>query len=359
MKTILLSTSSLWNCGDDFIREGLLELLNLKPDIRTLWWNRGYGISCSYANDLRINLSNTDYFIMAGTPQWIFRNEIIYEFCLKKSIPMSIIGIGTRGLVNSRHHRLMKHVANSGLCELALARDETALNTLKELGFKNAELMLDPAFFMKPLTVTERKVNILGWRYQFGGDYDPTFPYGHPLKFLRMQQIAWVKRRERNKTRAEYNKYMINLFASMPESKKVIVHDNREIKEAENIFGKEHIFYSSDYRDIFKHYVSAKNYVGSRLHGAIPAMIHGASVHLVYSDTRWKALKAAMSILSPYIEGIEKKIKITLCTENRFYRQYKPLESLDTIEIQTALRQEKKKIRSLFQSQKILSEFIS
>lgn len=358
MKTILLSTSSLWNCGDDFIREGLLELLNLKSDIRILWWNRGYGISCSYANDLRVNLPITDYFIMAGTPQWIFRNEIIYEYCLKKSMPISIIGVGTRGLVNIRHHRLMKNVANSGLCELALARDETALNTLRELGFKNAELMLDPAFFMKPLEKTE-KINIFNWRYQYGSDYDPNLLYNHPIKFLRMQQILLVKKRERKKMRDEYNQYMINLFASMPEPKKVIVHDNREIKEAENIFGKKYIFYSSDYRDIFKFYSSAKNYVGSRLHGAIPALIHGASVRLVYSDTRWKALKAAMSILSPYIEGIDKKIKITICGRNEMLDSYKSLQPVGKKEIQVAIDKERERIRSLLKNQRILSEFIS
>ena len=63
-------------------------------------------------------------------------------------------------------------------------------------------------------------------------------------------------------------------------------------------------------------------------------MIHGASVHLVYSDIRWKAIKAAMSILSPYIEGIDKKIKITICGENKMSDSYKHLEPLDTIEIQ-------------------------
>ena len=357
MRTILLSTSSLWNCGDDFIREGLLELLNSKSDIRILWWNRGYGISRSYANDLKINLPLTDYFIMAGTPQWIFRNEIIYKYCIKKGIPMSIIGVGTRGLLNKAHYRLMKLVANSGLCEIAFARDETALNTLKEFGFGNAELMLDPAFFMKPLNMTG-KINILGWRHQFGCDYDPTLPYSHPLKFLRMQQIRWIKRKERKKKRGEYNKYMINIFVSMPEPKKIIIHDNREIKEAGNIFGKDYIFYSSDYREIFSRYASAKTYIGSRLHGAIPAMIHGASVHLVYSDTRWKALEAGNSILSQYIENLDKKMKFTICGEYKMSNSYKPLEALGKKEIQMAIDKERERIRSFLKSQKILSTFI-
>ena len=67
MKTLLLSTSSLWNCGDDFIREGVMELMQFRPDVRILWWNRGYGITDTYANDLRINLPHVDYVILAGT----------------------------------------------------------------------------------------------------------------------------------------------------------------------------------------------------------------------------------------------------------------------------------------------------
>jgi len=358
MRTILLSTSSLWNCGDDFIREGLINILNLKEDVRILWWNRGYGISNTYANDLKVNLPITDYFIVAGTPQWIFRNEIIYKYCLKKGIPISIIGVGTRGLVSSSHYRLMKRVAKSSLCEIALARDETALNTLKEIGFSNAELILDPAFFMKPLK-TIKKINILGWRYQFGCDYDPTLPYNHPLKYLRMRQIRWIKRKKRNVLRDEYNKYMLHYFASITEPKLVIVHDNREIKEAESIFGKDYVFYSSDYREIFRRYASAKNYIGSRLHGAIPAMIHGSSVHLVYSDSRWKALKSALLILSKYIKNIDKKINITICGENGFNYEHKTLEPFDKEELQKAIEKEKIKIISLFKSQKVLSDFIS
>jgi len=67
MKTVLLGTTSLWNCGDDFIREGVLELLQLKSGVRTLWWNRGYGIKNAYANDLDTNLPLIDYFIAAST----------------------------------------------------------------------------------------------------------------------------------------------------------------------------------------------------------------------------------------------------------------------------------------------------
>ena len=357
MKTILLSTSSLWNCGDDFIREGVLEILGLKADVRVLWWNRGYGISSSFANDLKTNLPLMDYFIMAGTPEWVYKNERIYEYCLKNSIPLSIIGVGTIGLFCNRHYKLMKQVASSGLCELALARDEAALNSLRDLGFPKAKLMLDPAFFVKPLSASG-KVNILGWRNQFGDNSNPDILYSHPHKFLRIKQIQWAKRTERRQMRDEYNRYMKDEFFSKQEPKKVIIHDNREIKEAENIFGREYVFYSSDYRDILKCYASAKSYTGSRLHGAIPALIHGACVNLIYSDGRWEALKAAKSILSQYIENIDEHIQITVCKENKIPTADKTLKPIGEENIRLAITKEKEKIRSLLQSQQILSKFI-
>ncbi|MFX0137373.1 MAG: polysaccharide pyruvyl transferase family protein [Candidatus Hodarchaeota archaeon] len=357
MKTVLLSTSSLWNCGDDFIREGVLELVKFKPDVRIIWWNRGYGISCRYANDLKINLPLIDYFIMAGTPQWIFRNEVIYDYCLKMGIPISIIGVGTRGIANNAHYKLMKRVANSGLCEISTARDEAALESLKELGFKNTELMLDPAFFMQSLDMKE-KINILGWRYQFGYDHDPYLLRMEPLKFFRMQQIRWSKRKERKLLREEYNKYMLRIFDSMAEPKLIVIHDNREIEKAESIFGKQYVFYSSDYREIFRIYSTTKIYFGSRLHGSIPAIIHGGSVHLIYADPRWNCMKTAISILSKHIEDINKKIKVTLIGKDILDDFTNGLEPLNKDKIQKAIKKEKDKIRSLLKNQKLLSSLI-
>ncbi|MCA9399433.1 MAG: polysaccharide pyruvyl transferase family protein, partial [Candidatus Omnitrophica bacterium] len=173
MKTLLLSTSSLWNCGDDFIRDGVLELLCPNDDVRTLWWNRGYGIQNAYANDLDINLALTDYFIVAGTPKWVFKNEQIYRYCLEKKIPMSLIGVGTRDLIAKSQYDLMKKVAASGLCEVCLTRDRLAHEALKELGFSNGEMILCPCFFKPVLTKQEKKWHILSSREQYNFNVDP------------------------------------------------------------------------------------------------------------------------------------------------------------------------------------------
>lgn len=357
MITVLLSTSSLWNCGDDFIREGLLELLQFKPDVRIVWWNRGYGIANGYANDLDVNLPLMDYFIVAGTPQWIYKNERIYRHCLKRQIPLSIIGVGMRNIVSKSHYRLMKQVAKSGLCEVAFARDKVAFVTLKELGFSNVHLTPDPAFFMPSLN-GEKKVNILGWRDQFNYDYDPTLLYRHPLRLAKTQLIKWLKREDRAKMRRKYNNLMLQVFSKMARPKTVIVHDNREINEAENLFGAEYVFYSTDYREIFKKYSVAKNYVGSRLHGAISSIIHGASVHLIYTNKKAEAIENSINILYAYIKSIRRSIKVSYFGEERIY----PKEcgvAINKESLKVAISKEKEKTRYILKKQPILKNYIS
>jgi polysaccharide pyruvyl transferase len=351
MKTVLLSTSNLWNCGDDFIREGLLELLQLKPDVRVLWWNRGYGIGKRYANDLKVNLPLVDYFIVAGTPQWVLKNEEVYRYCLKKKIPLSIIGVGTRSAISKPHVELMQKVAASGLCEIALARDPIAYQSLIEFGFEDVDLMLDPAFFMRPL-INNNKLNILCWRYQYSYDFDPYLLLHYPHKLLRLQQIRWLDRRKSSKLRQLYDACMVETFANMPEPKIVIVHDNREINIAEKLFGVSNVFYATDYRDIFKRYSTAKAFVGSRLHGAIPAIIHGASTRLIYTESRAQALEVAIDILGSHVNNIDQSIKVTYWDEGKVIDMN--LKSFEKDEIKTSIEKAKAKIRNILITQPIL-----
>ena len=164
MKTLLISTTNLWNCGDDFIREGLLELMRLKPYVRTLWWNRAYGITDTFANDLTVNLRAADYVLIAGTPEWINMTHRLYLHCLRYGIPLSLIGVGLRGgIKNVWERQLMERLATSGLVEVCTARDQVAAEFLRSLGFKDVQLTLDPAFFIRPLP-GQRINSILCWR---------------------------------------------------------------------------------------------------------------------------------------------------------------------------------------------------
>ncbi|MCD4811373.1 polysaccharide pyruvyl transferase family protein [bacterium] len=358
MKTILLSTSSLWNCGDDFIREGVCELLNCRPDVRILWWNRGYGITDTYANDLDINLPLVDYFIVAGTPQWAYKNERIYRYCLKKDIPLSLIGVGTRNVIIKSHYKLLQQVAKSGLCELALARDNHAFEALRELGFENVNTMLDPAFFMQPLN-GRGELNILGWRKQLLSENDPSFPYRHPYRWLNQTGKTALKYHMLLKSKKMYDDNMTKLFSSMSEPKIVIVHDNREMQEAQKLFGIQRVFYSTDYREMFKKFSMAIRYVGSRIHGAIPSFVHGAAVDLIYMSSKASVIDTSMAILAKNTGEPSGLMKVKyLNKENINFSSINEQVPMNNEILTNVIKKEREKIRNILKTQPVLTDFL-
>lgn len=306
MKTLLISTTSLWNCGDDFIRKGILDLLQLRPYTRTLWWNRGYGITDTFANDLEVNLRAADYILIAGTPEWIDKTERLYQHSLRNGTPLALVGVGLRGCIRNRSQRkLLERVADSGLVQVCMARDRIAVDFLQKLGFKDVELILDPAFFMKPLPIKQRN-NILGWRDIGIGISGPRM-WRRPINWVKWRMKGRIVWKRRTNT---YNKLMQEVFSAMPEPKLVMVHDNREIDTAEQLFGKDRVFYSTDYMQMLKVYSTATQYVGGRIHGAIPAALHGASVHLIYPNRKAVTIEDSVGLLKQYIGDIEQSIKV-------------------------------------------------
>lgn len=334
MKTILVSTSSLWNCGDDFIRRGLFDLMKLRPLVPTIWWNRAYGVAPTFANDLRVNLPATDYILIAGTPEWVDRNEELYRYSLRHDVPISLVGVGLRGCIRlASQRRLLERVAESGLVEVCLARDRVALGFLRDCGFKDVGMTLDPAFFMQPLS-TERTHNILCWRDI--ARRGPR-PLGRPLPWLH-----WMSRGKRRSKRMAlmYNRLMREVFSSMAEPKIVTVHDNREISIAEQLFGPERVFYSTDYRELLKVYSTAMSYVGSRIHGAIAAAIHGAHCHLIYASMKAGVVQNSVELLSRHVDGIGESIKVSFLADGNVDAGSVGGVSFDHVALSVALRKE-------------------
>lgn len=359
MKTILLSTSCLWNCGDDFIREGVLNLLEIREDVRTIYWDRGYGKLRMFSNDSKVNISHMDYFIVAGTPQWVVNTEPVYKYCLKKGIHLSFIGIGmddTLGRID--YEILMRKVASSGLCELALVRDDIAYERLKELGFKNVQKILDPAFFVKTLQ-NENKINILGWRNPNG--YVAMYYFcKQPYKINKLvkgiyHQYKIFRNREKYKN---YNESMCNIFRDMPEPKMVIIHDNREIEMAEKLFSSEYVFYSTDYKRMFEMYSRANSYIGSRIHGAIPCIIHNAPVNLIYSNKKANVLESSRDIISRYSRCEFNSININYFNGNRFYYDSSSRTENHKISLRSVIEAERNRIRTIIHEQRELKKFV-
>ena len=270
MKTILLSTSTGWNAGDDWIREGLLNVLGLRGDVCLLYWNRGYGIEDSYANSLNVNLPLSDYVIMAGTPEWIDKNEALYRHCLHHGKPMALLGVGkTGGYVPSRHEDLMRRVAESGLVEVAIARDHIAQGLLKDFGFQ-AQILCDPAVFLHRREEfgagTQFMLGYRGWGSIPGG----TVPY-------KLRATGPARRTDI---------LLGDEWAAAAGPKKIVVHDNREAEAAISLFGRRNVILESDPWRLLSHYGEVSSYVGCRIHGFVAALLHGASAHLIYHTSK-------------------------------------------------------------------------
>lgn len=276
MKTLLLSTTSGWNCGDDFIRWGLLRTLNLRPDVRVLWWNRGYGVTDTYANDLDVNLPLADAIIMAGTPEWGARNERLYRHALETDTPIYLLGVGKHGGIDD-HADLFRDVVEAGLVRLAIARDTMAHETLARYGV-DADVLCDPAFYMDPLPGGD--VAIVGWRM--------VGPRGGPRPSDVLDVRLW------------------KAWNQLDAPKMVVVHDNREVAPAEELFGAGNVYYGSDPRDLLDAYARCRYYVGARIHGAVPSLLAGAPAHLYYQSNKAECVEVARDRL-----GITDAVRVT------------------------------------------------
>ena len=266
MKTILLSTSTGWNAGDDWIREGVLNALQIRDEVNLIFWNRGYGIEDSYANSLNVNLPHVDYVIMAGSPEWIAQNETLYRHCLFHEKKMALLGVGMKGgYIPSRHEDLMRRVGESGLVEVAIGRDEIASTLLADFGIPSLTLS-DPAIFLEPRAEvgegTDFVIGYRGWGAIPSGTVDFKRRDGGPSK--------------------RTDVLLSDIWSSAEGPKRVTVHDNREISAAVDLFGKRSIIYESDPWRLLMHYGRTRAYVGSRIHGFVASLVHGATAHLIY-----------------------------------------------------------------------------
>jgi hypothetical protein len=72
----------------------------------------------------------------------------------------------------------------------------------------------------------------------------------------------------------------------------VTVHDARELPEARRIFGRDDVFFSSDWREYLPIYSSAIAAVVGRIHAAVPCAACGAATRIVYGLPKVEALSA-------------------------------------------------------------------
>jgi polysaccharide pyruvyl transferase WcaK-like protein len=325
MKNVLLSTSTGWNAGDDWIRDGLLRALDLRNDLNLLYWNRGWGIEDAYANALNVNLPMADYVIMAGTPEWIDKNEALYRHCLHHDKPMALLGVGkTGGYIPARHTALMRRVAESGLVEVAIARDDIAASLLDDFGIE-ASVLCDPAVFMRPRgNFGGGKTFVLG--YRGWGQTGPDVPY-----------------QPRAKGPAHRTDVLLaDVWASEEGPKIATVHDNREMEAASGFFGRRNVVHNSDPWKLLDQYAGAREYFGCRIHGFVAALIHGAPAHLVYHTNKAVCAEVIIQRL-----GLEESAVVSYLTREDKPIARKPMAPINRELFQEALTREREEWRTV------------
>lgn len=298
MKTVLVSTTAGWNCGDDWIRVGLLRALELRPDVDVIYWNRGWGIDRTYANAPRVNLPLTDYVIVAGSPEWVENTEPVYEYCTATDTPVALLGVGkTGGYDADRHGALMDGLVSRGLLDAAIARDPIAAETLARIGVPDVPVLCDPAVFYPP-SVPGGDLAVVGWR-GFGNGR-PLVPYVPD----RLDGVSGVD--------ALPSTYFRETWKTWEERRRIVtVHDNREIAAARSLFGRDAVRYRTDPAAMMRLYERCGAYVGGRIHGFVASVIHGGTAHLVYRNQKARCADILVSRL-----GLEGSAAVTILRDD-------------------------------------------
>jgi len=290
-KTILVSTSTIWNPGDDFIRDGVLSLIDNPENYNFIYWNRAKHVASQYDNDLDYNLKFIDYIIFAGTPQWLLVNEKIYEYAMKNNIHMSLIGVG-----NSNKHPdwghledLLDRISKSELIDIATTRDRSAYDRLNEYGIKS-DILPCPAGLCSrcngPMIDKPKQYYCLSFT-----DINPYIVNGNNFIIYQYYDLCkWIV------------SYL--LTNAKQEEIKVIAHSVIDIDIAKRLFPNIDILYSSNYRDYYTWYSNCKLFIGNRVHGSICALSHRSPAIFIGTDERSGTL-AVYNELTPAIRTID------------------------------------------------------
>mgnify|MGYP001080392663 CR=1 FL=1 len=97
--------------------------------------------------------------------------------------------------------------------------------------------------------------------------------------------------------------------------------------------------------------------MGSRIHGAIPSIIHGASAHIIYTDKKAEVIENSINILADYIQTIQQNINISYFGKERINLEEFG-DSIDKESLKMAIDKEKEKIHYILKRQTILKNYI-
>jgi hypothetical protein len=147
MKNIVFSTTRQWNCGDEFILMGCINLMKkvIGENFNPIIYNRHPDLPHEFASDnsifarcgLRFNDNSLKYYteasfidlvVLAGTPEWASPNcQPLYEMINRHYLPTVAIGIGSE---NTSNDPMIKETI-SGF-KLFTVRDQTLVDKIRD-----------------------------------------------------------------------------------------------------------------------------------------------------------------------------------------------------------------------------------
>jgi hypothetical protein len=247
---ILISTTTHWNPGDDFIREGIFNLL---PELRrhnVQYHDRSPRVPEKH---FERNAAWCDLYIHAGTPDWLHKHDAEYRLLQELDKPYAFIGVGNPG--GNQRFELYKNwlvpTLTSPLCLAVIVRDPSTSAVLTEWGIPHEHLPC-PAYFLFPEEYPYPfRCSLIGLGcYGFNqGNHLPNSEAEAYFSFFRRLETDLLKRGEQVVC---------------------ICHTHEEYLAVRKIL-QSPCFLSDRWEDYLPVYASLKCYVGSRVHGAIAA----------------------------------------------------------------------------------------
>jgi len=244
---VLVSTTTCWNPGDDFIREGVLYLLEHAGwQIRQLmFYNRNHLISRSDSGGANAR-ANTwvpgdpwhfDALVVAGTPDWLRSNEPVYQQAQIHGTPVYLIGIGAESEAHLNDHQTPLVLDTIKAAKAVICRDELAMGFCNALS-NNARVLPCPALFAaRSMLIAQRAP--MHDQVVIASDVERLFN----------QAIALAEKS--NCPVVLHNAYERRMWA---------IHHSNTVA-----------MHSTDYRCLLQTIMKFKRIVSGRLHGAIAA----------------------------------------------------------------------------------------
>lgn len=153
---MLISTTNAWNPGDDFIREGVQNLIqNVIGECNWFFYNRNPDLDASRGGPASLHIGynkialDWDLVVFAGTPEWdSWRTKPLVEHLLTRpETPVMFIGIGSCASGEAPSEPMLS-LMRKPQC-LVVCRNADLHETLSGLGVRSAALPC-PALFCLP-----------------------------------------------------------------------------------------------------------------------------------------------------------------------------------------------------------------